>query len=87
MAKVVQFLEIGNLPKSQLNPCRFCKVMTKNLNFKKRISIQFFTTFLNFLCRYPAPTAPQSFGCPNCKINSITTTPLKHSSFNENEQI
>ena len=22
MAKVVQFLEIGNLPKSQLNPCR-----------------------------------------------------------------
>ena len=64
MLEVVQFLEIGNLPKSQLNPCRFCKVMTKNLNFKKRISIQFFTTFLNFLCRYPAPTAPQSFGCP-----------------------
>ena len=23
-----------------------------------------FTPFLNFLCRYPAPTAPQSFGCP-----------------------
>ena len=29
MAKVVQFLEIGNLTKSQLNPCRLKKVMTK----------------------------------------------------------
>ena len=29
MAKLVQFLEIGNLKKSQLNPCRLKKVMTK----------------------------------------------------------
>ena len=31
MAKVVQFLEIGNLPKSQLNACPYRKVMIKNL--------------------------------------------------------
>ena len=66
MVKVVQFLEIGNLPKSQLNPCRSRKVMIKNLNFQFQRADQrtIFTTFLNFLCRYPAPTAPQSFGCP-----------------------
>ena len=34
MVKVVQFLEIGNFPKSQLNPCRSRKVMIKNLNFQ-----------------------------------------------------
>ena len=34
MAKVVQFLEIGNLPKSQLNACPYSKVMIKNLNFQ-----------------------------------------------------
>ena len=33
MAKLVQFLEIGNLPKSQLDPCRLKKVMTKNQIF------------------------------------------------------
>ena len=43
MAKVVQFLEIGNLPKAQLNPCRSRKLMIKNLifsNFKERITAQ-----------------------------------------------
>ena len=30
---------------------------------------------------------PKDRGAVNCKINSITTTPLKHSSFNKNEQI
>ena len=99
MAKVVQFLEIGNLPKSQLNPCRSRKVMINNLNFQFQRADQrtIFTTFLNFLCRYPAPKTPPSLGCPmglpkdrgvvNCKINSITITFLKHACFNENEQI
>ena len=43
MAKVVQFLEIGNLPKSQLNPCRSRKLMIENLiffDFRERISAQ-----------------------------------------------
>ena len=43
MAKVVQFLEIGNLPKSQLNPCPSRKLMIENLifeSFKERIIAQ-----------------------------------------------
>ena len=71
MVKVVQFLEIGNLPKSQLNPCRSRKVMIKNLNFQFQRADQrtIFTTFLNFLCRYPAPKTPPSLGCPQNRRN------------------
>ena len=50
MAKVVQFLEIGNLPKSQLNPCRSRKLMIKNLifaNLKKRITFQVRNAYLS----------------------------------------
>ena len=32
MTKDVQFLEIGSLTKSQLNPCRSRKVMIQNVN-------------------------------------------------------
>ena len=72
MVKVVQFLEIGNLPKSQLNPCRSRKVMIKNLNFQFQRADQrtIFTSFLNFLCRYPAPKTPPSLGCPSAKTDA-----------------
>ena len=78
MAKVVQFLEIGNLPKSQLNPCRSRKVMIQNLNFQFQRADQrtIFTTFLNFLCRYPAPKTPPSLGCPPSLLGSSNISPF-----------
>ena len=65
MVKVVQFLEIGNLPKSQLNPCRSRKVMIKNLNFQFQRADQrtIFTTFFESRCNtfsISAQTAPQT---------------------------
>ena len=50
MAKVVQFLEIGDLPKSQLSPCRSRKVMIENLifsNSKERITFQVRNAYLS----------------------------------------
>ena len=67
MAKVVQFLEIGNLPKSQLNPCRSRKVMIKNLiffNFKERISAQFSHHFSIFFADIPLPRPPSLSAVP-----------------------
>ena len=50
MAKVVQFLEIGNLPKSQLNACPYRKVMIKNLflSISKSGSARNFHTIFEF---------------------------------------
>ena len=85
MVKVVQFLEIGNLPKSQLNPCRSRKVMIKNLNFQFQRADQrtIFTTFLNFLCRYPAPKTPRLWAVPHM----VKTTSILNLNRDENQMI
>ena len=99
MAKVVQFLEIGNLPKSQLNACPYRKVMIKNLflSISKSRSARNFHAIFEFSLQISRSHGPPVFrlslgqpkdrGVVNCKINSFTISSLKHSCFNENEQI
>ena len=64
MVKVVQFLEIGNLPKSQLNPCRSRKVMIKNLNFQisKSGSAHNFHNIFEFSLQISRSQDPPVFG-------------------------
>ena len=63
MAKVVQFLEIGNLPKSQLNACPYRKVMIKNLflSISKSGSARNFHTIFEFSLQISCSHGPPVF--------------------------
>ena len=63
MAKVVQFLEIGNLPKSQLNACPYRKVMIKNLflSISKSRSARNFHTIFEFSLQISRSHGPPVF--------------------------
>ena len=63
MAKVVQFLEIGNLPKSQLNACPYRKVMIKNLflSISKSGSARNFHTIFEFSLQISRSHGPPVF--------------------------
>ena len=63
MAKVVQFLEIGNLPKSQLNACPYSKVMIKNLflSISKSRSARNFHTIFEFSLQISRSHGPPVF--------------------------
>ena len=85
MAKVVQFLEIGNLPKSQLNPCRSRKVMIKNLNFQFQRADQrtIFTTFFKFSLQISRSQDPPVFGLSHM----VKTTSILNLNRDENQMI
>jgi len=63
MVKVVQFLEIGNLPKSQLNACPYRKVMIKNLflSISKSGSARNFHTIFEFSLQISRSHGPPVF--------------------------
>ena len=76
--KVVQFLEIGNLKKSQLNPCRLKKVMTKT-SFNVKTTLEEFKTKLEFRLQMSRSHDPPVFGLSLMKLASIfpIVNPLK----------
>ena len=85
MAKVVQFLEIGNLPKSQLNPCRSRKIMIKNLNFQisKGGSAHNFHNIFEFSLQISRSQDPPVFGLSHM----VKTTSILNLNRDENQMI